>query len=301
MNTGSLHSKTFRNSLKGLHLLSVVSATGGFLCMLIILITRNRSVFTGSEIIYDKIALTLFNTAVIYGGILMVAIALFYSIMTEWGFIKFRFIIIKWVLLAAIFAIAWFGVGSAISGMASISDAGLHMEEMNSQYNHYWDQAVISLSIELVLLLITMFISIRKPFGKRNTKPFKHHRAVIVCLVPCMILCIAMMIWSEVNHINLRQTPVADIDIQKIQDGEYEGESHFGNYTYHVKVTVKDHQITEIEDIAPRESIYVTYATGVFKKIMKEQTPNVDAITGATTTSKAFMKAVEDALDGNED
>ncbi|MDD3240531.1 MAG: FMN-binding protein, partial [Lachnospira sp.] len=61
-------------------------------------------------------------------------------------------------------------------------------------------------------------------------------------------------------------------------------------------VKVENHKITELKDMAPRDSIYVTYATGVFRKIINQQTPDVDAITGATTTSKAFMKAVENAL-----
>jgi uncharacterized protein with FMN-binding domain len=34
--------------------------------------------------------------------------------------------------------------------------------------------------------------------------------------------------------------------------------------------------------------------------MIKEQTPNVDAISGATTTSKALMKAVENSLIGKK-
>jgi len=40
----------------------------------------------------------------------------------------------------------------------------------------------------------------------------------------------------------------------------------------------------------------VTYAEGVFTKIVKQQKVDVDVVTGATTTSKAFMKAAENAL-----
>lgn len=40
----------------------------------------------------------------------------------------------------------------------------------------------------------------------------------------------------------------------------------------------------------------ITYAQGVFAKIIRDQNANTDAITGATTTSKMFRKAVEDAL-----
>lgn len=265
--------------------------------MLVLLLGRDMTTFTGNEIMYDKMVLKLFNTAIIYGAILMAVTIFAYSLFTEWGFVKFRFIIIKYLLLIGIFSVAWFLVGSAVSGMASISDAGLHMSSMRSKYEGYYNQAVWSLGAELILMLITMFVSIRKPFGKRDTKPFKHRKIVIGILVPCAILGVVMMIVTEVRHVKLRNTPIKDVNLAEIQDGEYEGTSEFGNYTYHLRVTVKNHQITNIEDLKPRDSIYVTYATGVFNKIKDQQTPNVDAISGATTTSKAFMKAVENALE----
>ena len=43
-----------------------------------------------------------------------------YSALTEWRFLKHRFLMIKWVLVLVVFGVAWFIFGSAISGMASI-------------------------------------------------------------------------------------------------------------------------------------------------------------------------------------
>jgi uncharacterized protein with FMN-binding domain len=37
----------------------------------------------------------------------------------------------------------------------------------------------------------------------------------------------------------------------------------------------------------------------VIPEIIKKQSPNVDAISGATTTSKALMKAVEKSLESS--
>ncbi|MDO5294234.1 MAG: FMN-binding protein [bacterium] len=281
---------------KLLHLLSVVSIMGGFLGMLVILLGRDMTSFTGKEMIYDKINLNLFNTLVTYGAILMAVTIFYYSLFTKWGVVTYRFIMIKWVLLICIFGTAWFLLGSAISGMASISDAGLHMTDMKSQYQTYWNQAVGSIVGEIVLLLATMFVSIKKPFGKRETKPFKYHKAAVIISIPCVVLAIGMMIMTEVRHMKLRNTPIEEVNLTNIKDGEYEGTSDFGNYTYDVMVTVKNHQITNIQDLKPRDSKYVVYATGVLNRIKEQQTPNVDAISGATTTSKAFMKAVENAL-----
>jgi uncharacterized protein with FMN-binding domain len=279
-----------------MHVISVVSVMGGFLVMLIILLRRNMDLFTGTEIVSDKIVLTIFNTAIIYGAIIMVVTSFVYGMFTGWGFFKYKFLIIKWLLMICIFGVAWGFVGSAISGMASISDAGLHMGGMKETYMGYWSQAKWSLITELILMLLAMVVSIRKPFGKRETKPFKHRKVVMISIALCFIMGLVMTVQAEIRHVKLRNTPIENIDVTQVADGEYEGTSEFGHYTYHVKVTVENHQITDIEDLAPRDSIYVTYATGVFQRIIDQQTPDVDAISGATTTSKAFMKAVENAL-----
>jgi uncharacterized protein with FMN-binding domain len=45
-----------------------------------------------------------------------------------------------------------------------------------------------------------------------------------------------------------------------------------------------------------RKTKYSKRAEGVIPRIIERQTPNVDAVSGATTTSKALMKAVENSL-----
>jgi uncharacterized protein with FMN-binding domain len=41
-------------------------------------------------------------------------------------------------------------------------------------------------------------------------------------------------------------------------------------------------------------------AKGVARNVIDEQSLQVDAVTGATITSKAFLKAIENALTGQE-
>ena len=48
-----------------------------------------------------------------------------------------------------------------------------------------------------------------------------------------------------------------------------------------------------------RGTRHAKQAAAVVAGIIQNQTPNVDAISGATTTSKAIMKAVENALTNN--
>lgn len=85
-------------------------------------------------------------------------------------------------------------------------------------------------------------------------------------------------------------------DLSKLHDGTYHGESVFGGFTYKVDIIVVNHSITDIKIISNRKVSYARFAEGVMPRILKAQNANVDAITGATTTSKALMKAVENAL-----
>ncbi|MGB3111376.1 MAG: FMN-binding protein, partial [Candidatus Omnitrophota bacterium] len=62
------------------------------------------------------------------------------------------------------------------------------------------------------------------------------------------------------------------------------------------EVRVRDHRITDIKVFEDRESEYVEQAKGVTKNVIKEQSLKVDTVTGATITSRAILKAIENAL-----
>lgn len=95
MSKKTLHSRTFQSILKFLHITSVASMMGGFLIILILLLERNMNAFTGTEIIHDKIMLTIFNTAVMYGGFVMVLTSTMYGFFTNWGFFEYYYLIVS--------------------------------------------------------------------------------------------------------------------------------------------------------------------------------------------------------------
>jgi uncharacterized protein with FMN-binding domain len=90
--------------------------------------------------------------------------------------------------------------------------------------------------------------------------------------------------------------PIKDIDLAGISDGTYIGEANYG-FNYVVEVAIKDHNIDRINIVENYSSVYAKLAEGVIKKVMGAQSPNVDAVTGATTTSKCLMKAIEKAIE----
>jgi uncharacterized protein with FMN-binding domain len=97
----------------------------------------------------------------------------------------------------------------------------------------------------------------------------------------------------------VRQMDIQKVDTKNIQDGEYIGSFSYSSFKYMVKTFIKGHRIIEIEILQNKDTKRAKRAEGVIPEIIKKQSPNVDAISGATTTSKALMKAVEKSLESS--
>lgn len=102
------------------------------------------------------------------------------------------------------------------------------------------------------------------------------------------------------NDFRQYKKKVADItlqpfEIQKVSDGVYEGESDAGFVYAKVKVTVAG---GVIEDIAILEHKHERgeAAESVVKGIVSSQQFPVDAVSGATNSSKVIQNAVQNAV-----
>lgn len=113
-------------------------------------------------------------------------------------------------------------------------------------------------------------------------------------IFPLLLLFLVSCESAEMKRV--RAMPIADVDLSTIPDGAYRGGFTYGKFTYEVRTVVKNHRIDTIDILKNRNSKYAKKAAGVIPRIVEKQTPNVDAVSGATTTSKALMKAVENSL-----
>lgn len=298
MDKSWLMSTYCKKILKIFHIILSASILGSLLSILIIFIVKqNFHIVTENFFAIDLSILKIFTWGVNYAFFTLMLTSFLYGLFTEWGFVKHRWIIFKWMIVLIIFSVTWFGLGPAINGMTSISDVGLSNSTMSIEYLNFQQKAIVYIVIELVSILLIFGVSALKPWGIRNVKRQIKQKTVAMILVPLIAIGIVIATINAMNLNKIRNMPIKNINITKVSDGIYKGEAQAGNYTYKVRVTVENHKIVNIEGLDNRKSPYVTYAEGVFTKIIKQQKIDVDAITGATTTSKAFMKAVENALD----
>lgn len=90
-----------------------------------------------------------------------------------------------------------------------------------------------------------------------------------------------------------------NIENYNLKDGIYEGRANGFGPNLVLNVTVKDNKIKEIEIISHNErneSYYGLPMKEIPKSIIKHQTLEIDAISGATYTSNGIIEAVKDAL-----
>lgn len=85
------------------------------------------------------------------------------------------------------------------------------------------------------------------------------------------------------------------VELSKIEDGSYSGEYLGKLVKVVVEVGVKEHKITEI-NIVKHDNGLGKKAERIVDQIISRQSLNVEVVSGATSSSKAILKAVEVAL-----
>jgi uncharacterized protein with FMN-binding domain len=291
-----MRSKTLLSKIvKSIHIILAGGIIGG-LGAILVLLSVKASIDAATYSILDQGILVVFRWMITYPSFAFIVTSCLYSLLFSWGILRFGWVALKWLLLVGLFALVWFGLGPAVSGLSSVSDAGFHVSSMAERYNSFTTRAVATSAVGLGCMVTAILLSTLRPFGQRRDKESRVERIISAIVLAVVIVGITGLTVSERSLEKYRRMPIKDISAAGISDGEYSGESEIGNITYRVKVEVSAGRIIGISALESRKSVYVEYAQGVFNKIIRDQTANTDAITGATTTSKAYMKAVEDAL-----
>lgn len=131
---------------------------------------------------------------------------------------------------------------------------------------------------------------------KNREKEIKFHRFFSLTIVVMMIIHIVSYFIdyhnyrTAINHIR-----IDEVDLSTIENGEYIGECDTGYIYVKVKVTVYKNAITDIE-LLEYDHERGAKAEAIVQTIINEQRVNVDAVSGATNSSKVIEKACVNAL-----
>ncbi len=125
-------------------------------------------------------------------------------------------------------------------------------------------------------------------------------KRVITVIAAIVVICGLVYLAYYEYRVNSYQSKVknmsfAELDFGKIPDGTYIGECDADFIFAKVRVTVLNGAVTGIELLEHKNDKGIL-AERIPEDIVREQKFPVDAVSGATNSSKVIMKAVENAL-----
>jgi uncharacterized protein with FMN-binding domain len=108
--------------------------------------------------------------------------------------------------------------------------------------------------------------------------------------------------WSRLmkEHQEARSLPLNAVDFSRLNDGIYHGAYEGGMYKWRANecdVTVTNGKVTGIQLAGSKDpGSKNTQHEVLYDRVVQAQSLQVDTISGATLTSKAWLQAVENAL-----
>lgn len=141
------------------------------------------------------------------------------------------------------------------------------------------------------------------PMPIDNSSPGKPWKKALVIILVILLVIMAIggiYAWLFVSAYN--GIALGPVDLGSLSDGVYPGSWQVYHVKVSVNVTVRDHRITSVEVVDAGDS--GNSGTGrdnleiMGERIVEEQSPQVDTVSGATATQKVYLKAVEEAVRG---
>jgi uncharacterized protein with FMN-binding domain len=108
--------------------------------------------------------------------------------------------------------------------------------------------------------------------------------------------------WSKLTkeHREAKNLPLQVVDFSRLKDGSYHGAYAGGMYKWRAnecQVTVSSGRVTDIQLVGAKDpAAKNTQHQELYDRVIQAQSLQVDTLSSATLTSKAYLKAVESAL-----
>lgn len=119
----------------------------------------------------------------------------------------------------------------------------------------------------------------------------------VLCIILVIVLIVLILFGVSLFKMKgqLDEMDKAPVDISRVADGVYEGESETLLVKVTVRVTVNDGAISNIE-LLRHECGKGTIANGITDTIKEKNDIEVDTVSGATFSSEVIKDAVRNAL-----
>ncbi len=89
---------------------------------------------------------------------------------------------------------------------------------------------------------------------------------------------------------------INEVDLDTLEDGIYRGQYEGGRWSNEIAVTIQGQKIVDTEIVKDLRYTREGVSEQVFEAVIRKQSVTVDTVTDATVSSKAYLKAIENAL-----
>lgn len=156
-----------RGWLKGFHILFSSFWVGAGFCMVLLAFVKGY-VTNGDELWAVNKSIKLIDDFIIIPSALGCFITgILFSSLTNWGFFKHKWITVKYVITFAAILFGTFFLGPWVNGMEAISSLEGIQSLQDPSYMHYAEMNKYFGPLLAVILTVTLFISVLKPWGKK--------------------------------------------------------------------------------------------------------------------------------------
>jgi uncharacterized protein with FMN-binding domain len=118
----------------------------------------------------------------------------------------------------------------------------------------------------------------------------------LIVVVIIMVVLGGMLFFGTRGLESGKDLVINEINLQEIEDGIYNGVYKAGRWSNEVNVEIKDHRIANIEIVDDIMLSQPEVRESVFNSVIERQDLEIDIISEATVTSKAYLKSIEIAL-----
>lgn len=124
--------------------------------------------------------------------------------------------------------------------------------------------------------------------------------AVSILVILVVVVIGGGLLFTAGERNEARNLPIGVVNFKKLHDGTYLGDYEGGMYKWRankVQVSISSSKVTDIQLLEQTEKRPSTFTDELFGRVIQSQSLQVDTISGATLSSKAYLKAIEHALD----
>ena len=120
---------------------------------------------------------------------------------------------------------------------------------------------------------------------------------VVLTIFVCFVLVAGGAFFSLNRGLNeASELVINNIDLKLHEDGLYRGLYVAGRFTNEIEVEIRNNEITRLNILQDVRFSRQEVIDELFDNVIKKQSLDVDIVSGATVTGKAYLKAIENAL-----